>query len=312
MRVYTRRFALGYLGQTDADFARAEFARSWKLLQNETSYLANARPSDWEFRATQTAQIASNTIKFLKEKVLGKTGNPEAEEKLLAAWEDILVRANQMLQNKPSIWEQIKDKAALYLTDFWGGVQKAQRSFTDWLVTHAGDLLSTYHKAVTRLIAIENEFGQLLKTGKISEQEAQTRRSQIERAKSILETIRAAYRSISGGSSIDELAQKEYGPYPKSLSGWPFALLKAAAMAAVYALIAMFVQAINIIPEIKSAVASAKSAAITVTKSGEDVSKFKEAIAKLKEDIELFKSIAIALAVIAAVVGAHVILRKKE
>lgn len=307
VRIYTRSGPLGYLGQAGTEFAQAEFVRSWKRLQAETDYLANARPSDWEFRATQAGKIAAAEINFLKGAVLGKTGNPEGEDKLFSAWGDILAKSTQMLQNKPSLWEQIKDKTSLFFTDFWQGVREAQQSYAEWIAKNAGSILSKYHESVNRSIVLETDLNRLVRERQISDQTAQTRRAQIAQSKALLDAVRSAYKAASGGASIDELAQKEYGSY-QALSAAPV-VIGIAAVVAVVAISALVVKAWSFINGLEPLTAEAKAA---VTQIREAAKKSETALMQVQEGAgTILKILPWAIGGIAVAVVAYFLFKKK-
>jgi hypothetical protein len=297
MRVIEANSTLSSLGLTPEEYARIEFVNSWKRLINETNYLANARPSDWEFRATQTNRIAANEIPFVQKYVVGKTGNPDAEKVLLDQWHLLANKSAEMLQNPPSIIAQIKDKVALFLTDFWQGVRDAQRSSMEWLAKNAGNTLRMYHEAANRIILRESELAKLKREGLISAEEAKIQEEKISRAKQLLDKIRALYRTLSGGESIDELAQKEFGRY-QTLG----LLLEIAAVLALAAISGLVIIAWKTAADVQSILPHAKRAAQDIESAAKAAVQLPEKAGSLFETMEIALMVGIGAAILIAVI----------
>jgi hypothetical protein len=174
------------------------------------AYLGAARPADWEFRVNQSNKIAMSELTLLKTAVLGKTGNDEAEDKLFSLWGDILQKTFNMSRNKPGVLAQLKDRASIFLTDFWKGAQEGQQAYASWAIEKAGPLLKIYHGALQKLFLFKKDLAEAKAAGRPAAEIAQ-QEAKIANAEGWANKIRSTFSAISAGASIDKLATDKYG-----------------------------------------------------------------------------------------------------
>lgn len=198
------------IGQTPdiQTLALQDYMRSFRAAQNELDYLAHARPADWETRVSNSIKMAGSELTGLERWIRGKTGNPEAEQKLAALWGDVFRKAREMQDNAPSVASQLYDRTELYLTDFWKGVKDANDSYVRWAVENSGPILKKYHETVNRHYQAKNDLKRLKAAGvSVAEQGKAVADTEV-----ALNRIRNVFSAISS-VSIDNVAQEQYGKY---------------------------------------------------------------------------------------------------
>jgi len=182
--------------------------RSFRAAQSELDYLGHARPADWTTRVNDAISMAGSELNGLERWIRGKTGNPEAEQRLAALWGDVFRLARAMQDNAPSVARQLADRAELFLTDFWTGVKEANDGYIRWTMEHSGPLLQQYHDAVNRHYQSKNDLKRLQARGVSSAALEQA----VAETEANLSRIRSFFNSI-GGVSIDNIAQEQHGKY---------------------------------------------------------------------------------------------------
>lgn len=226
----------------DADAARKEMIHSSNRLEAMQRDVDNLRASTWKKTAQRAASQCYNEYKYLLDNVQGKTGNPDAEAKLMDQWVALLKLAVDAVNNPPSWWAEVVDKVSQFLSDFLGGAQKAWQDYSQWTVEHAGPVLKDYYDASSRVIDLRNDLNQAKASGKYSQQDLDAQEAAISKAESLQQAVRTAYSILSVGGSIDQVAQDKYGAYKAlGLGGWFLIVLQTVIIAGVVAAFAAFV-----------------------------------------------------------------------
>lgn len=301
----TVRRPLSGLGQASAPAPLLEYMSSLRRAEAQLSYLAAATPSNWEVRIDDTLKLLPAEFKYLEMAVRGKTGNPEAEKKLFELWGTVHRTMLNMIQNKPSLIAQLKDKASIFFTDFWQGAKEAQQGYANWAIEKAGPALKLYHDGLQKLAIFKKDLAEAKVAGRPAAEIAQ-QEAKIATAESWANKVRSTFSAISSGASIDKLATDKYG----ALSGPIAAALIGAAITLVISLIAEFLIKIS---DIKPLVARLMPLIDKIDKSITETAKGANiAIATGKEKMELLVPVIIgSLALIAGGAFYYFVIRKR-
>jgi hypothetical protein len=230
-----RRHSYGLFGLDNAvsDAAMKEYIASYKRAEAELSYLANATASTWETRVNDALYLVPNEFKSFESMVRGKTGDPEAEQKLSLLWGTVSQKAIEMNANKPGVIAQLADKTSIFFTDFWDGVKQAQKDYSEWAIKKAGPALEKYHDARNWVVELKKNLAELQTKG-LPTDVIRMQQEKISDAEGTLNKIKSTFATISGGLDLDQLAQVEYGAY---LSWPPLPIIAAVAIAVTATLI---------------------------------------------------------------------------
>lgn len=204
-----------------------EYVHSYQRAQAELDYLSAADATNWMTRINDAISLIPNELKTIDIFITGKTGDPEVENQLKQLWGTVHAKAIDMLNNQPTVIQQLAANATLALTDFWSGATQAMQDYTAWMIEHAGPALKAYWEGVNYLADLEQNLAQFQAAGTASPQMIADQQSKVNSAKTALGNIKSAVKTASG-LDLDQLATSEYGPFTGTLS---FALPVVAAIA---------------------------------------------------------------------------------
>ena len=202
------------LGQAVApaqESALVELGKSATRALAELNYLANARAADWEARVDDALRLIPSEFKYL-DIIRGKTGNPDAERRVSLLWGDVHKAVITMMGNKPSVASQILDRGSLFLTDFWAGVKQGQEDFARWAITATPAVLQDYYDALKRMRVLQKDLADAKASGSFSQAEIAAKENEVGNGLFYLNKVNGIFKTISGGLSLDQVAQDEYGP----------------------------------------------------------------------------------------------------
>jgi hypothetical protein len=200
---------LSGLGE-ESDSAQAaalrEYAVNAKAAAQVAADVARLRPANFGSEVTRLSRAVHAYLDHYEKFVHEKTGNEEAERQLRHVWVAINRELTAAIQKWPSVTEQVLDKVVRFIEDFSAAVKETWKNYMSWAVKNAGDALRLYHTAVVRVRRARRE--------KVPDPEGD-----LPQAEALLERARALFRAVAG-ADLDELAQKEYGPYPALGAVW--------------------------------------------------------------------------------------------
>jgi hypothetical protein len=225
-----------FLAGTPQEDAALTLVVSSKGLHGVDGWLSGLRPSNW----TQTASMVSNhagiEVGNLDRNVIGKLGTDEGEataQALRSKWQALKDRADSALSKPPSWLSTAVDKIAVFTADFKGGAQEAWQDYSNTALEYSGPVLEEYYKTVNRLIDLKNDLAKAQASGKFTQSQLLEQDGKIRQAQASVDRVRTVFSTMSGGASIDDLAQKNFGQYKSlGLAWWIGVAVVAVAIAA--------------------------------------------------------------------------------
>lgn len=189
-----------------------------KLVQSEkdalywVDYLGSASPTDWMTRANMAMERALKEVKVLNAQVDYKTGNREAEERVMDLWVEISKDALFMLRNEPSFLTQLAHRGKVFLTDVFAPILAAKDALINVATEKAMSLLGEYHKYVNTLRKRKRELQEVKANRELPDAVINARAVEISGAEKRMASLKALVRRLAG-VDLDEVAAEEYGPF---------------------------------------------------------------------------------------------------
>jgi hypothetical protein len=236
------------LGQETTSPRDAALA-AYKAVAAETlsisEYVRAARPADWNERIIKASERMIESSKQFREKVIGKTGDRDAEIKLLQARGEINAQLTAMVQNQPSIARQIVDVGLQVVEPYFTSIKVAADSLLSWAEARAMDVLKQFHGARIRIVELKRDLARAAKEG-VPEVTRIAQAAKIAAAERALDKVSLADVRALGIPALDDLVQKLFGKYP-TISGGPLAaLLAPAGILALAAAVGILIVAISL------------------------------------------------------------------
>jgi hypothetical protein len=189
---------------------------SSKALEGVQGWLSGLRPSSWSQTASLVSNRAGIEIDNLDSNVLDQLDSDEGEEtaKLLRSkWQSLRDDADDALFHPPSWLTSATDKVSVFIADFTQGAQAAWQSYASTALEYSGPVLRQYYDSTKRLMELQSDLVDARSSGKFTEAELSDQAAKINEAEALLNRARSTFNTLSGGGSLDDVAQKTYGSY---------------------------------------------------------------------------------------------------
>jgi hypothetical protein len=211
----TRRPDLGFLAQADPmQAAMYNLVLTFKQAAAESDWLSNVTAANWSERVPESQKMVGLLFNQYDKMVKGQTGNSDAEDQLYNTLTALRDQLNTLVNNAPSWLQQATAQTARFFSDFSDGVVGMWQGSMDKMTSIAGPLLRKYYDAVVKANVMRNELQSMQTSGQLPPDVIAQRTAELAQADQLLNTVRSVYKSVSGGSDIDALAQQEFGTYP--------------------------------------------------------------------------------------------------
>lgn len=238
-----------FMGTSSQETAAQTFLVSSKAFEGVGGWLSKVRPADWTQKASEVSSRARTEIANLANNVMGKLGTDEGEKTaavLLTQWQNLKDKADYDLAHAPGVLATWWDSVSRYFSDFGQGYTGGLSSFTSawsdaWgiisnaAVENAGSVLRTYYDTVNRMMFLRDDLAQAKASGQVSQNQIVAQAAKIKNVEASLGQVQNRFASLSGGQSIDALAQKNFGNF-QSLSGIAVPVIAVAAAIGLIAL----------------------------------------------------------------------------
>lgn len=237
------------LGQTQARSNLSviqEYNRSARGLAGVEDWFRGVRPSNWRVLVDSILRLAGAERKNVRENILGKLGNEDAESRLFDGWNTVWLRAYNIQRDPPSWLATAADKVGVFLSDFHAGATDVWREYSTWAVSASGPILKTYWESAKRIEELKANLASATASGEVVPSILQAQRDKIAGAENALNVVRQTFRAASAGGDIDGIAQSEHGKYMGAgiVGTIAVAIVIVAVAAAIYA-VAELVKAID-------------------------------------------------------------------
>jgi len=217
------RFRRPILSGTPQEDAALTLVVSSKGLEGVEGWLSGLRPSSWMQTATMVSNHAGIEVGNMNQNVIGKIGSDEGEataKDLRSKWQSLKNRADAALANPPSWLTQASDKISVFIGDFKQGAKEAWQGYSNTAVEYSGPLLEEYYNTVNRLVDLQKDLALAKASGKFTQEELLQQDAKIKQGQASVDRIRSTFSTLSGGASIDDLAQKNFGSYKSLGVAW--------------------------------------------------------------------------------------------
>ena len=192
---------------------------------------------------------AKAELEWLATYVWGKTGNPDAEKELGNKWKKLSAEAARKIANPPDWFETLANAFQEFINFLIEVAKETWVEFVKWAEVASKPVLRRYYNAAIRLIDLKNDLAKAKKDGGFSEATIRDQETDIADADSLMDIVRTTFATLTGGNSLDDYVQIEWGDYPKlelgAAVGWPLLAITGAAMAGIIIVAVGFVNSID-------------------------------------------------------------------
>lgn len=203
---------LGASGQELA--AKILLSSTLGFLEQEV-VLSKIRAAEW-WRAKDTVYFSQSNITTLQNLVIGKLGSDAGDETarvLVVKYETLRDLAKGFVENQPSWGAKTADEISRFLGDFKTGVSAAWQSFVATAVEYAGPVLENYHAGVNQFNLLKADLSKAKNSGDFTPDVILGQEAKVQEVGMALDRVLEAFRKLSGGSSLDDVAQRQFGAY---------------------------------------------------------------------------------------------------
>jgi hypothetical protein len=177
---------------------------------------------NWNYETTNLLRRSNVAVVDLNKNVVGRTGSAEAEElalELRRGWQQIADDADWKLKNPPSTAEKAVAFVAQLTTDIVGAAIVNWQGIIRYATENAGPTVQSYWTSVSKVGILKADLLEARASGSVSREALDAQAVKLSQAEAKIQTIRDLYARLSGGGSLDQIAQDEHGPYQMS-AGW--------------------------------------------------------------------------------------------
>lgn len=255
-----------FLSGTPQQDAGTTLMLSAKGLAGVEGWLTGLRPANWTELASMVSSRAATQVADLDQNVIGKLGSDEGEQTakaLRSKWQALKDRADQALANAPGVVATTWDKIVQFFSDAVPAyaspsaavadlVQYAKGLWQDFsakAVEYSGDVLEEYHTDVNLVLSLQADLENAKASGQYTQGEIMDQAAKISAAQTMIDGIRSKFAAMSGGVSLDEIAQQKYGKFgmsgPQLIAGLAIAAVGLAILAYIVHMLTATVKEIN-------------------------------------------------------------------
>lgn len=210
------------LGASPEENAALTLVLSSKGLQGVEGWLSGLRPANWTEIATLVSRHAGTEVGNLDRNVLGRLGSDEGDETartLRDKWQGLKNRADAALSDPPGWLRTAADKMAVFMGDLREGAKVAWQGYLSTAVEYSGPVLEDYHAGVNGLNFLKADLARATASG-FDPKEIANQAARIREMEAAFDRVRTTFSRLSGGASIDDLAERQFGEYKSMGAAW--------------------------------------------------------------------------------------------